>query len=354
MKCFGHLVFQRIPTQLYDLGKVKQAFEDAGIPTHHIPHSRGMADAFAKACSKTARSWKNQTDATGKDIRVRITAVENNDDYLQRDIVQETVRGKQGKDNYAQNTFVGSVLKLIFRKQVASTVSADDKQKMRKVVSVQMNGKTPAQLVKDGTWAPGIDYGAMAHEIITLAETMCENTVDDQAIRKTMIATLKGHAAAVPYMDFRGVMLVPDGKSSEMKAISRAANDLGIMMHSVPIYESADVVKEMVGYLAKEFISDMEVLREQVGTETSFRRKDARAKMKREISRFEELVREYESSCPKDVRLTLQKELFKTKMTLDTAEKDREIAAMRAESAKIRKQNKDGVLAKPTRRDTIL
>ena len=343
MDAFGHLVFQRIPTRLYSLKEVRQAFHDEGVPITHIPKGRDPVKAFQKACTKIARQWKNQTDSNGNSVRVSVTQVEDNERYIQRDIVQETVKGTIGVDNYAQNTFVGSIAKMILRKSVLQSTDADDPKRIMKAMVMQTNGKTAAQLVADGTWAPCIDYAAMMDEIITMTESMSKNVVDDQAVRKALIPTLKGFCSATAYMDFRGVMIVPDGKMGNLRKVMRAVTKLGIMIHSVPIYEDGDSTGEVIKYLTQTFSDDMAVLREQMGNETSFRRKPVREKVIREVKQFEDMVNQYKDACPEDVQKTLGKELMKTTMALDEAKQKKKVEDKRREAEKKRKA--DAVVA---------
>jgi len=336
----GHLLMFRIPSVLYSRKELTKAFEDNDIPTHPLPRPARLDKSFNKACSIVKGRWKKQVDSNGNEVRVTITPVESNEKYIQKDVVQECVRASLDTDGKYINEFNGSVIKLILRKDIAKATPESDTDRINKVMQIQTGGKTPDELKKDGTWAPGIDYADIAQDVIDTLDKL-QNKVDDMAVRKAVRTTIEGYCYGNIYLGFRGVYLIPHDQEGRMNKLKKALSDLGIFCHSVPIIDTADQRKQLQHYLSNDLIRDINdfIVELEDNITSGFKRKDTKARMRRELHRYSTMVSNFSPNMTnKSEAQKLTGAVTKARIKFGATEKATELTKKRREKENIRKE----------------
>ena len=193
----GAICVYTVKEGLYDVDKIKKEFTNLGLPLNHIPGTDNEIDAFKTACSLVSQKWKKRIANDGTEIRIKITNVKEDSQVVIRSIVQESVQAKSDSDGFESNVYEGNVFKLVLKKQFSPMV----------IDVFTPDGKTPGELIRDGVWADGVDYGQMVQDILDMRDQLKQNHTYAANIRRMIVAYITMYCGGRSFFGKGGVFI---------------------------------------------------------------------------------------------------------------------------------------------------
>ncbi len=297
MDRIGSLFLYRIPSRQYTQDEIKAAFatekmrplcevsaKDGALIVPHLPSAPHDADAFRKACSIVARDYRSVKDKFQRTVKIRITDVNSDKQWIQKDIVQEIVRGKTlGTTGLHQNVIEESIAKITFRHSVPGDIT----NKLRIIPTVPME-----EAIQREIWAPGVNYVEMFAQ---LQDTLVEvkSGISDVQFRAWIGDMMKWKLGGRSFSPVRGTHFLPPGEASELFVEGLRQID-GVFAQLVPVYDEGTTLQDMANHFNEEIEAEIRTLVEEIDIKKGMR-SDKIKRVARELAYYGEQVASYSS-----------------------------------------------------------
>lgn len=208
----GHLFWFSVGKQLIKVNDLENRLNNSGLPSDWMPNPIRVVDAFRRATKES--ETKRATDKSGVFKNYLIREVFSDDDFIQRNIVIETVDQSGKRLNYESEA---GIVRL--DKKNKSIISATDDDTVRGIIEDDIENKF--RLYRD--------YYSAQH-------------------LRVMVNRILQSLAPTPVRQNGGIYFVPeghsDGLSKLVKFISSLENSEGFMIPVVDTYDSRNMVNK--------------------------------------------------------------------------------------------------------------
>jgi len=333
----GSIATYTVKEGLYDTQLIRDAFTKAGLPLEYVPNAGDETNAFKMACSIVERRWKKRYDKMGNEVRIKIASVQDSESVSVRTIVQESVRAKDDSDGYASNIFKGNVFKMVLKKTMNPP----------QIDVYTPDGLTPAELMANGTWADGIDYGLMVQEIMDVRSELIGGKTYAANIRRMIVDVLTKHCGARSFFGKGGVYFIHTNYYDRLALLSDTLESINVgqVMHA-SMYDENGLKAKAAQYFSENFVEEIQSLIDDIDTKNGMN-KNKHERISRELSWFESLAQGYAADGLANLSV-VKNELVKAKLALVSSLQASQTKKMRAEQAKIRRDNDREKVASPS------
>lgn len=320
MQKIGYLFLYRVPSRLYTRQEIEDVFthgkfkalcrkdaKDGSLHVPHIPSAPHDSDAFRKACAIVGKEFRSVKDRYQRTVKIRISDVHSDSEYIQKDIVQEIVKAKTLTDvGLHQNAITESIAKITFRHKIPG----DLKQKLMIYPTVPVQ-----EAIDREYWAPGVNYVELFKRLeITLFDL--KQSINDVQIRAWIGDFMKWELGGRSFSPVRGTHFLPAGEKAELFVEALKLID-GVFAQVVPLYDEGSTLRDLAEHQTQDIEQEIRTLIEEIDIKKGMR-SDKVKRVARELAYYGELVQQYGGMGMADAgRVTAL--LAKAKLQLDMA-----------------------------------
>jgi hypothetical protein len=321
MKKIGYLFLYRVPSRIYSRDEITNVLTGSayGALCHrdsngkpvvpYLPSAPHDADAFRKACAIVGKEFRQVKDKYQRTVKIRITDVNSDNQYIQKDIVQEIVKAKTLTGlGLHQNEITESIAKITFRHRIPGDIT--QKLKIHPTVPIQ-------DAISREYWAPGVNYMDMFK---SLSDTLQELTgaISDVQFRAWVGEFMKWELRGRSFSPVRGTHFLPPTEKAELFIDALRSID-GVFAQIVPLYDEGSVLSDMAEHATEDIEQEIRTLIEEIDVKKGMR-SDKIKRVARELAYYAEIVAEYADMGMADKGRVVAL-LAKARMQLDMAVK---------------------------------